>query len=259
MIGEPGDIKRLTYEARHDGLYARIDLGPWRRVATRLAVLTVVFRDGRLQVAKVTVPPRKSQSKQKRGAVEKGGAATSVRPSDLEQAARLVEERLSRREGILDISASDGDLPVQSLDAADGFLVRIPGAGRVLAIKTGALARWIPGAVSLRAVVDALDEAGVLVRGADGKRTRQVVIGGGRHRFYCFKANEPEALKSGGKDIARRPMPQQQRVTPGPGHKAVLTTTRRPTWTDESPERPLGVVGSRALAMPFRALRPSFR
>jgi hypothetical protein len=60
---------------------------------------------------------------------------------------------------------------------------------------------WLPGSVPISGVVAALDRRDWLIRGADGKSPRQIVIPGfGRGRFYCLKL----AAAQGGGDADLR-------------------------------------------------------
>lgn len=107
----------------------------------------------------------------------------------VEEAINMVRAKIANREGITDISGRRANWPRKIDPAANGFLVRVRGLGVVVAIKPGAICNWIPGDVSMLAVVRKIDMAGDLIHGCDGKRTRQVFIPGiGRYRYYCFKA-----------------------------------------------------------------------
>lgn len=59
------------------------------------------------------------------------------------------------------------------LGVAQAFLVQIRGSGRLFAVTAEALRAWVSGAVPIGAALRALDGRGVLIRGADGKFTRQ--------------------------------------------------------------------------------------
>jgi hypothetical protein len=96
--------------------------------------------------------------------------------------------RLADRQCTLDLAHGRGEAGAAALQQADGFLVNVPGAGRMYAVKPEALRRWVPGHVPLRHFVLAVNARGWLVPGADSMATRQVVIGAlGRQRYYCFK------------------------------------------------------------------------
>lgn len=66
-------------------------------------------------------------------------------------------------------------------------MIGVPGTGRLFAIKPEALRGWVSGSVPIGRILVALERRGWLVRGADGKTTRQVVVPGlGRRRYYCL-------------------------------------------------------------------------
>jgi hypothetical protein len=263
-------VTKVVIEIRPDGLYWRTNQGSWRRAGKRLSVMTVAFRGGRLQVSEIPIPKssdggRSRSSAQLEVAEDCDSSPAHVAGTDVGHAARIVANQLEQREGIVDLTGRrQGSGRAQSLDQADGYEVQLPGGGRVVAVKPSALARWVPGAVPMRTVIDALDSMGLLVRGADGKRTRQVLIGRSRRRFYCFKATTNLAAgacaikprlrtpassspSSNVESSARRQAP----IVMGESPTTIVRRAAQPAWTDDPEPRSPGVMVSRGAYRPF--------
>jgi hypothetical protein len=167
---------RVSFRVRRDGLYRLINRGRWRRVARRSTTLQLRFRLGRLVIEQ--------------------GAGKSADDDGVSRAVDQVLKRLFELDGIVEVRRTRRSVQVAvDLDSAAGFLISVPGIGPTLVVKPVALRHWVHGAVPFRRVLAGLDAKGQLIRGADGKTTRQVVIPGlGRRRYYCFKTTRTLAM-----------------------------------------------------------------
>jgi hypothetical protein len=165
------------------------------------------------------------------GPLRAGGS--TVRHGGVAQAVRQLRHRLAALDGIINLTGARPFSPdIQRHHGAKGFLVRVPGTGRLFALKPAALREWVAGSLPLRPVLAALEYRGWLIRGCDGKTTRQVVIPGlGRHRYYCFKllAAAHRTLIDAEVGIA----PSRNPRIEGDGYRT-QPERRQPTWTDET-------------------------
>ena len=138
---------------------------------------------------------------------------------------QMIRTKFAESDEIIDITEHEtAPYSTPKLAQASGFRIRNGRLGLIVAIKPEAICRWVPGYISLLGVLEQLDVSGELIHGADGKRTRQVVIGGlGRRRFYCFKTSnfDPPAVDK----VSRR-----EKLFKRPGKK---NTLHRFDWNDE--------------------------
>jgi hypothetical protein len=185
---------RVSFRVRRDGLYRLINRGRWRRVARRSKTLQLRFRLGRLVIEQ--------------------GSGKSAGDNGVSQAVDQVLKRLRELDGIVEVQRTHRSVRVAvDLDSAAGFLIRVPGIGPILAIKPAGVRNWVHGAVPFRRVLAELDGKGQLIRGADGKTTRQVVVPGlGRGRYYCFKTTKTR-LPAGDRSPE---VPSRQQMKPSP-------------------------------------------
>lgn len=191
--------KRVTFEAGDDGLYQSVDRGGWQRVARNSRAMTLIYADGELVLHPdelISTVRRTELLRPRDGDPQEPGQEFSASAEEegarIRQALEVLHDRLSSRDGIFDLSAirANRHLPSElaGLEQAKGYLVRVPGIGRLFAVRPEALRDWISGSVPIGRIVAELELRGWLIRGANGKVTRQVVIPTlGRHRLYCLK------------------------------------------------------------------------
>ena len=219
---------RVSFQVRRDGLYRLINHGRWSRIACRSKTLELRFQHGNILIEEARPPKEKASGSQpprrnRRAATSKSADRGKKRNSKeaVSQAVGEVLKKLVDLEGIVEIRRSRRFVrPVANLDQATGFLIKVPGIGPTLAIKPAGLRNWLHGAVPFRRVLAELDDKGQLIRGADGKTTRQVVVPGvGRGRYYCFKTTKTRVPA---RDQPSKPS-RRQEVKPSPPPAVVPT------------------------------------
>jgi hypothetical protein len=187
---------QIAFEIHDDGLYESIDGGEWHRIADKFKSLALVYLRGRLAVSLIDLPNRRPTYLERpnarnatRTVVDTVFEITPVADRRVIGAVGQLRDHLAEMTGIKDLIGRGVPLPGHDeLRRADGFLVTVPGIGRLFAIKPEALRNWVTGSVPIGHVLAAAEQHGWLVRGADKKTTRQIKIPFlGRHRFYCFK------------------------------------------------------------------------
>ncbi len=199
--------KRVTITANERGSYLCLDGGRWQRISSQIRAITLTFVGHQLLLRPGTsvdtvLGAGPASFLFGRGLPGRLGQRYLEIEAQAEQALTVVQGKLKDREGIVDCTARSLPPAQETLAAANGFLVSVPGTGRLFAIKPEALRGWVSGSVPIGLILAALERRGWLVRGADGKTTRQVVVPGlGRQRYYCLlpHAVEPgEPLPTGG-------------------------------------------------------------
>ncbi len=175
-------IQELRWRVAKDGLYQAIDGGPFKRVATRFHIVSALYAAGML-VSHVSDDHRPQLN-----AMLEPRPRVSRDPLQLTRdCIGILQSKLRDRIEIIDVNRPAKVNPL-SVAQARGFKLPIRGLGTVFAVKPAYLRRWLPGTMPLERFLDALDERGWLLHGADGTRTRQIVIPGyARFRFYCLK------------------------------------------------------------------------
>lgn len=235
---------KITFEVRANGLYRSVDRQRWRRVARDFDVAVLVFDHGRLEVLETSLSDRRQTPErsiwdddEQSPAVSRSGTGGGAQDA----IAQVVRDHCARLDGIYDLTASRDRWPTHDqMREANGFIVYVPGSGSMLAITPEALRSWFAGSVPPTEVLADLDARGWLIRGADGQRTRQVLIPAlGRRRYYCLKleAGGPELLaKSRAVKRSRRPtsVPRPPRdLPPEPQTPARRSLPlRAATWRD---------------------------
>ena len=198
--------KRVTIAANERGGYLRLDGGNWQRISSRVRTVTLTFVGHQLLLRPGTgvdtvLGAGPASFLFGRGALSRLGQRFLESEAQAEQALTVVQGKLKDRDGIVDCTARSLPAVRETLAAASGFLVSVPGTGRLFAIKPEALRGWVSGSVPIGLILGALERRGWLVRGADGKTTRQVVVPGlGRQRYYCLL---PQAVAPGEPSPAR--------------------------------------------------------
>jgi hypothetical protein len=186
------EMENVTFELRIDGLYQSENFASPKRIASDCAVITLVCVGDEIAVTGVTIPPCLSRFGLK--PISAPHVETAYNNDDgmndaIIAAVERIHANLKNRDGILDVSNQQQlSQRRHELLLASGFVVTVPGAGTMLAVKPTALRAWVSGEVPLGQVIKKLRESGLLICGANGTSTRQVVIGElGRQRYYCFK------------------------------------------------------------------------
>jgi hypothetical protein len=205
------DATTATFQVRPDGLYYRLDDGEWHRVAKKLAAVSLTFRFGQLEIGQIALPTRRSSSRNLQLSPDlKSTSRQLVRKvhqklgsAEIETAIQQISIKLSERENIIDLTErKQAQRSGVRSDQALGFVVNIPTIGRAFVIKRQTLSDWITGPASSSQILDALSARGLLIPGADGKRTRQVLIAGCRRsRYYCLK------MKAAAQGVSKLPTP----------------------------------------------------
>jgi len=152
-------------------------------VAKRLAVMNVSYRLGRIKITEAAIPKNRQR------------ADANVSPNrgsqKLADAIMAIRLKLGEFHNMVDLIKPRfilAKISRASLDNAYGFRARIAGIGQAFVVRPEAVRHWLPSSVSVRQAVKQLDSSGYLIRGCDGKLTRQVKLWGlSRRRYYCFK------------------------------------------------------------------------
>jgi hypothetical protein len=229
---------RVSFRVRRDGLYRLINRGRWRRVARRSKTLQLRFRQKQILVDDGTVSVGQANGSRvgsrNRHRENTNSADQRIKRGDGDAISQAVDQVLEKSiglDGIVEVLRDRRSVRAAGdLDQATGFLIKVPGIGPTLVVRPAALRNWVHGAVPFRRVLAGLDAKGHLIRGADGKTTRQVVVPGlGRGRYYCFKTTGPR--------VAARPRfsrdPSRQPPKLGPGPAAVPTPSPEPDFDDD--------------------------
>jgi hypothetical protein len=238
-------ITRIDFEVRPNGLYARTDVGEWLRVAKRLSILNLAFRNGQIKITEAAIPTKRERVKNIiRSIGQRQDGRSDNRPSEKDcketsDAVMAVRTKLEAFYCMLDLTKHRSMLTRISrsaLDNADGFKARVPGIGQALVIKPDALRNWLPNSVSVRQAVRQLNASGYLIRGCDGKLTRQVKLWGlPRRRYYCFMLGSGQ-LKDG---AASARLPKVALMIES--QKSVHPIANLDNWTgSHRPRKPVG-------------------
>lgn len=103
------------------------------------------------------------------------------------KAANRVRWKLKRRDRIIDLrKRRPSAIDPRRIANARGYLVHLRVYGKTIVVKPAEIASWIREPVGVIEVVKRLARRGRLIRGCDGKLTRQVQIGGQRQCYFCF-------------------------------------------------------------------------
>jgi hypothetical protein len=175
-------VHEFGFQVRDDGVYHAVGDGPYRRIATPSELAIISCQHGELSICVGKPNGVRSRSYPAPSHMLWRGMDL---PDDI---VATIRSRLLNRAVVVDVDRRAGRTNPVSIRVAAAFKLPVRGIGTVFAIKREALRDWLPGSVPISGVVAALDRRGWLIRGADGKSTRQIVIPGfGRGRFYCLK------------------------------------------------------------------------
>jgi putative DNA primase/helicase len=122
-------------------------------------------------------------------------------PTTLERVEQTVIEirrRLGKREGIDDVRDQNVATASQKKTKVNGYLIRNQDENSMFAVIPSAFKNWVGNPSWEDEVLQDLENQGLLIRGSDGKRTRQLKIRGvdGRSRYYCFPLRAARKKKS---------------------------------------------------------------
>jgi len=180
-------------------MYQSIDGGRWDRVAEKSTILALAYRGGRLAISLIRMPNYGTLSTRREIGPDDSTdfeltAAGIAKVSDA--ALGQFRDQLGELSGIVDLTGrQSANLDAGDIERANGFLVNVPGIGRLFAIRPEAVRGWVTGTIPIGRLISIIETKGWLIRGADDKATRQVTIPTlGGHRFYCFKLQAASKL-----------------------------------------------------------------
>jgi hypothetical protein len=154
---------RVAFEIRCDGLYQSTDSSRWEKIGSLVTALSIgISRSGLVVSAGMGKEERRAEEPSAGPSLpprsENGGL---IADQPVATAMKHLSAKLALGNSIIDLTRHR-DVARGDTGLGSGYIVNVPGSGRMFAIKPEALRGWVSGSLPIGSILKALEERGWL-------------------------------------------------------------------------------------------------